>query len=57
MLNNVLEEWKPFEKQYERETINEFVSITEELIYVLGEGFVTGVFREVIEAKNAKWFF
>lgn len=54
MLNNVLEEWKPFEKQYERETINDFVSITEELIYVLGEGFVTGVLREVIEAKNAK---
>jgi hypothetical protein len=54
MLNNVLDDWRPFEKQYERETINDFVSITEELIYVLGEGFVTGVLREVIEGKNAK---
>jgi hypothetical protein len=29
LLNNVLDSWKPFEKQFERETINDFVSITE----------------------------
>lgn len=36
------------EKVYERETVNDFISLTEEILYFLGEGFVTGSLREAL---------
>ena len=36
---------------YERETVNDFIALTEELLYYLGEGFVSGALRDGI------WYF
>jgi hypothetical protein len=46
---NLLQEWESFsEETYPRETINDFLALTEELIAFLGEGFVSGSLREAL---------
>ena len=44
--NSTLERWVSLKEAYERQTVNDFLSLTEELMYFLGEGFVSGALRE-----------
>jgi hypothetical protein len=44
----VLQEWESFGENYPRETINDFLALTEELMGLLGEGFVNGSLREAL---------
>lgn len=45
---NLLQEWEGFTETFPRETINDFLALTEELIAFLGEGFVSGSLREAL---------
>jgi hypothetical protein len=40
--------WESFKEVYPRETVNDFVALSEELIAFLGEGFLTGSLREAL---------
>lgn len=46
--SNFMAGWQSFKESYARETVSDFVALTEELLVFLGEGFVSGSLREAL---------
>jgi hypothetical protein len=44
----VLREWSSFSGVYERETVHDFLSLTEELVVFVGLAYLKGVLKEAV---------
>ena len=46
--SNITASWQSFKESFPRETVNDFLALTEELLAFLGEGFMSGSLREAL---------
>lgn len=46
--SNLTAGWVGFKESFPRETVSDFLALTEELLVFLGEGFVSGSLREAL---------